>query len=49
MSVEADPVNNVKLNSETKKFISKKVLKESNYYKNLLIDVKKFEKVISDF
>jgi capsular polysaccharide biosynthesis protein len=49
MSIEADPVNNVKLNSETKKFISKRVLKESNYYKNLLIDVKKFEKVISDF
>ena len=49
MSIEADPVNNVKLNPETKKFISKKVLKESNYYKNLLIDVKKFEKVISDF
>ena len=49
MSIEADPVNNVKLNPETKKFISKKVLKESNYYKNLLIEVKKFEKIISDF
>jgi capsular polysaccharide biosynthesis protein len=49
MSIEADPVKNVKLNTETKKFISKKVLKESNYYKNLLIEVKKFEKIISDF
>ncbi len=49
MSIEADPVNNVKLNPETKKFISKKVLEESNYYKNLLIEVKKFEKIISDF
>ena len=49
MSIEADPVNNAKLNLETKKFISKKVLKESNYYKNLLIEVKKFEKIISDF
>ena len=48
MSIEADPVNNVKLNLETNKFISKKVLKESNYYKNLLIEVKKFEKIISD-
>ena len=47
-SIEADPVNNVKLNPETKKFISKKVLKESNYYKDLLIEVKKFEKIISD-
>ena len=49
MSIEADPVKNVKLNLETKKFISKKVLKESNYYKNLLIEVKKFEKIISDY
>ena len=49
MPIEADPVNNVKPNPETKKFISKKVLKESNYYKNLLIEVKKFEKIISDF
>jgi len=46
-SIEADPVNNTKLNPETKKFISKKVLKESNYYKNLLIELKKFEKIIS--
>ena len=49
MSIEADPVNNVKLNPETQKFISKKALKESNYYKNLLIEVIKFEKIISDF
>ena len=49
MSIEADPVNNAKLDSETKKFISKKVLKESNYYKNLLIEVKKFEKIINEF
>jgi len=48
-SIEADPVNNVKLNSKTKKFISKKALQESNYYKNLLIEVKKFKKIISDF
>ena len=48
MSIEADPVNNAKLNLETKKFISKKVLKESNYYKNLLIEVKKFEKIIAE-
>ena len=49
MSIEADPVNNVKLNANTNKFISKKVLNESNYYKDLLIEVKKFEKIISEF
>ena len=49
MSIEADPVNNVKPNPEIKKFISKKVLKESNYYKNLLIEVKKFEQTIIDY
>ena len=48
MSIEADPVNNDKLNHKTNKFISKKVLNESNYYKDLLIEVKKFEKIISD-
>ncbi len=48
-SIEADPVNNANLNRSNNKFISKKVLKESNYYKNLLIEVKKFEKIISDF
>jgi hypothetical protein len=49
MSIEADPVKNVKLKADTNKFISKKVLNESNYYKDLLIGVKKFEKIISDF
>ncbi len=49
MSIEADPVNNVKLNANTNEFISKKILRESNYYKDLLIGVKKFEKIISEF
>ena len=48
MSIEADPVNNVKLNHKTNKFVSKKVLKESNYYKDLLIEIKEFEKIIND-
>ena len=48
MSVEADPVNNDNLNHNTNKFISRKILEESNYYKDLLIGVKKFEKIISD-
>ena len=47
-SIEADPVNNDNLNSYTNKFISKKVLEESNYYKDLLIGLKKFEKIIND-
>ena len=42
MSIEADPVNNVKPNPETQKFISKKALKESNYYKNLLVGLRPF-------
>jgi capsular polysaccharide biosynthesis protein len=49
MSVEADPVNNDNLNHNTNKFISRKILEESNYYKDLLIEVKKFEKIISVF
>ena len=49
--IEADPVENVKLNSNTEieKFISKKVLKESNYYKNLLIKKNKFKKLIKSY
>ncbi len=53
MSIEADPVKlgfywNDKLNQNTNKFISKKILKESNYYNDLLIEVKKFEKITND-
>ncbi len=47
-SIEADPVNNANQNLSNNKFISKKILEESNYYKDLLIEVKKFEKIISD-
>ena len=48
MSIEADPVNNDNLNRDTNKFIPKKVLEESNYYKDLLINIKEFKKVIND-
>ena len=48
MSIEADPVNNDNLNRVTNKFIPKKVLEESNYYKDLLIDIKEFKKAIND-
>jgi len=49
--IEADPVENVKLNSNTEieKFISKKVLKESNYYKDLLIKKNKFKNLIKSY
>ena len=49
--IEADPVENVKLNSNTEieKFISKKVLRESNYYKDLLIKKNKFKNLIKSY
>ena len=48
MSIEADPINNDNLNHNVK-FISRKALKESNYYKDLLIEIKEFEKIIGKF
>ena len=48
ISVEADSVNNDNKNYHTNKFISNKVLEESNYYKDLLIKIKKFEEIISN-
>ena len=48
MSIEADPVNNDNLHLDSKKFIPKKFLEESNYYKDLLIKIKEFEKIIND-
>ena len=49
ITIEADPVNNDNLYLKPSKFISKKALKESNYYKDLLIEIKKFDEVISDY
>ena len=40
--------NNLK-NSKLEKFISKKFLSQSNYYKNLLIEKKKFNALINKF
>ena len=48
MSVEADPINSDNLNRDINKFIPKKFLEESNYYKDLLIEIKEFEKIIND-
>ena len=39
--IEADPVENNKSNSDIEKFISKKTLEKSNYYKDLLIEKNK--------
>ena len=49
MSIEADPVNNNNLNLDIIKFIPKKILEESNYYKDLLIEIKEFNKIIDDY
>ena len=47
-SIEADPVDNKNVNQNIKKFIPKKILNESNYYKDLLIKINKIEKIIDD-
>ena len=48
-SIEADPIENDFKDKYIKKFISKKVLKESNYYKNLLIKKNDLKKLINKF
>ena len=47
--IEADPIENNKLNVKIEKFISKKALKESNYYKDLLIEKNKFINLIKNY
>lgn len=44
--IEADPVSTQKSTTQTDKFISKDVFSESNYYKNLLVQKSKIEKLI---
>ena len=48
--IEADPVENDKLNLNIKveKFISKKAIKESNYYKDILIEKRKVKNLIKN-
>ena len=48
-SIEADPIERSKLDINIEKFISKKVLKESNYYKDLLVEKNKFENLINNY
>ena len=43
--IEADPVKIKKFQSNLNKFIPKKVLDTSNYYQDLILDKKKFEKL----
>ena len=47
--IEADPIENNKFNVKIEKFISKKALKESNYYKDLLIKKNKFKNLIKSY
>ena len=46
-SIEADPIEIKNINKKINKFISKKVLDESNYYKDLLVKINKLNKLIS--
>ena len=45
-SISADPVDIKKISNQVKKYISKKPLKESNYYKDLLVEKSKIENKI---
>ena len=49
ISIEADPTKTNNIPADVKKYISQKVLDESNYYKDLLVEKNKFEKIIKNF
>ena len=50
-SLEVDSIENelISTNPENLKFISPKVINESNYYKNLLVKKKEFKELIDQF
>ncbi len=50
-SLEADPIENelIKTNSEKFQFIDLNIINKSNYYKNLLVKVNEFKKLIDQF
>jgi capsular polysaccharide biosynthesis protein len=47
LSVEADPINLEILTGKSKDLISNKIVKESNYYKNLLLKLDKVSQIIA--
>ena len=47
--IEADPIDVEPVKNKISNFIPEKVLKESNYYKNLIIGKNKFNKAINDY
>ena len=47
LSVEADPVNLENLIGKSKELIANKIVKESNYYKNLLLKLDKVSQIIA--
>jgi len=47
LSVVADPINLENLTGKSKELIAKKVFKESNYYKNLLLKLDKVSQIIA--
>ena len=46
LRIEAEPVNILKIDNKITNFISPKVIKESNYYKNLIIKIEKIDQFI---
>ena len=46
-SIEADPIPTDSYDENIKKFIDNNILKQSNYYKNLLVKTNEFKKLIS--
>ena len=46
--LEADPVEVQEVDDKTQKFVSKKIIKDSNYYKNLIIKKENFIKFIEN-
>jgi len=46
-SVEADPINLDKLTGKSKELIQRKIVNESNYYKNLLLKLDKVSQIIA--
>ena len=47
--IEADPIDINPIKNKISNFIPEKILNESNYYKNLIIEKNKFNKLINNF
>ena len=48
-SIEADPIEKNKIPNNVTKYIAPKVLDESNYYKDLLVEKNKFKQLVNNY